>query len=434
MTLDDRTEVTVCSQGARLDTATMPLRILMLAPTMFFADYGCHVRILEEANILQRMGHQVTILAYPNGRDIAGLRVERCWGVPFNYRVIVGSSRHKIYLDVMLALKSLRYVLRNRPHIIHAHLHEGALLGWFLSRMTGAPLVFDFQGSMTAEMIDHHFLRGPDSRLYRPLRWLEQQIDRAAPVVLTSSSHAAKLLNREFNVPAERIIPLPDCVNPETFSPEVITPQEKRLLKGALGLPPDRQIIVYLGLLTEYQGIGLLLEAVRELAGRRTDFHVLLMGFPHAFYQARAAEMGIADRFTFTGKVAYEDAPRYLALGNIAVAPKLSATEGSGKLLNYMSMALPTVAFPVPVSREYLGDLGIYAAECSATALAAALAQALDMDSAAQAKLGAQLRGRACSHYSWYQAGKQLVAVYQQLLERGWNSSRHQSSVINFPS
>jgi hypothetical protein len=50
----------------------------MLAPTMFFADYGCHVRILEEAVILRKLGHRVTILAYPNGNDVAGLDVRRC--------------------------------------------------------------------------------------------------------------------------------------------------------------------------------------------------------------------------------------------------------------------------------------------------------------------------------------------------------------------
>jgi hypothetical protein len=30
---------------------------------------------------------------------------------------------------------------------------------------------------------------------------------------------------------------------------------------------------------------------------------------------------------TFTGKVPYFEAPRYLALGDVAVSPKISATE-----------------------------------------------------------------------------------------------------------
>ncbi|MCS7260854.1 MAG: glycosyltransferase, partial [Anaerolineae bacterium] len=191
-------------------------------------------------------------------------------------------------------------------------------------------------------------------------------------------------------------------------------------------------VIVYLGLLTEYQGIGLLLEAVRALASHRADFHVLLMGFPHAVYQVRAIEMGLAERFTFTGKLAYEDAPRFLALGDIAVAPKLSATEGSGKILNYMSMALPTVAFPVPVSREYLGDLGIYAAECSASALATALEEALNMNPTARTRLGARLRERACSAYSWHRAGEQLVAVYRRLLDERPHSAYRRVPLSRF--
>ena len=44
-----------------------------------------------------------------------------------------------------------------------------------------------------------------------------------------------------------------------------------------------------------------------------------------------------------------------------AELPMVSGPEGSGKLLNYMAMALPTVSFDMPVNREYLGDLGVYA-------------------------------------------------------------------------
>ena len=56
------------------------------------------------------------------------------------------------------------------------------------------------------------------------------------------------------------------------------------------------------------------------------------------------------------GVVPREQNASRLALGDIAAGPKLSATEGAGKLLNYMSIGLPTVAFDTPVSREYLAD------------------------------------------------------------------------------
>jgi glycosyltransferase involved in cell wall biosynthesis len=391
--------------------------VLMLAPTMFFADYGCHVRILEEALILRKLGHRVTILAYPNGNDVAGLDVRRCWGVPFNYRVIVGSSRHKLYLDVMLAIKSLGHVLRDRPDVIHAHLHEGGLLGWFLSKLSGAPLVFDFQGSLTSEMMDHNYLR-EDSWAYGLLLWLETHINRAAPVLLTSSQHAADLLKRKFGVPEGRIYPTPDCVNADAFSPDILSNGEKEELKRELGVPPDKQVIVYLGLLAEYQGTRLLLEAIQQLKRERDDIHLLLMGYPNVeHYRALAAELGVSDVVTFTGRIPYQDAPRYLALGDLAVAPKISATEGSGKILNYMSMALPTAAFDMPVSREYLGDWGLYASVPSVSALATTLGQMLDMPSAERAALGRRKRERAIARFSWERVGEQIVAVYQALIE-----------------
>jgi glycosyltransferase involved in cell wall biosynthesis len=183
-------------------------------------------------------------------------------------------------------------------------------------------------------------------------------------------------------------------------------------------VPLDKKVIVYLGLLAEYQGIGLLLEAVQKLRQGRGDFHLLLMGYPSVeHYRAWAADLGVSDVVTFTGRVRYQDAPRYLALGDVAVAPKISATEGSGKILNYMSMALPTAAFDTPVSREYLGDWGLYASERTASALVATLRGILDMPVAERVALGGRLRERAEALFSWDRVGEQMVAVYGALIE-----------------
>jgi glycosyltransferase involved in cell wall biosynthesis len=409
-----------CLEGdAALNKQNSPkkrLNILMLSPTMFFADYGAHVRILEETRALQKLGHRVTILAYPNGRDIEGITVRRCWGVPFNYRVIVGSSRHKIYLDMLLGPMSLWHALCHKPDIIHAHLHEGGLIGWILSKLSGAPLVFDFQGSLTAEMIDHNFL-APESPFYRLLHWLERRIDHAADVVLTSSTHAARLLLEEFGLPLNKIDPTPDSVDADVFCADNFFSEEKQRFKKALGIPAGKKVIVYLGILRPWQGVDKLLKALALLNKTRHDFHLLLMGYPSVEqYKAKARQLGVAQQVTFTDKIPYDQAPRYLALGDIATAPKISATEGSGKILNYMAMALPTVAFNLPVGREFLGDGGIYATEISSQALAAALNRALDLSAQERARLGQYLRQRVINHFSWERTAEQIEAVYRALL------------------
>ncbi|MCK4832678.1 MAG: glycosyltransferase, partial [Anaerolineales bacterium] len=182
--------------------------ILMLAPTSFFADYGCHVRILEEALILRRLGHQVTIVTYHKGRPIADLDIIRTSPLPWRADYEVGSSRHKIAYDIYLAFTALRAALDIRPDVIHAHLHEGALIGAPIARLLGIPLVFDFQGSLTGEMLDHQFLN-PDGPFFKPARMLERLINKLPVAILTSSLYAQRVLEEQFLVPSERIHPVP---------------------------------------------------------------------------------------------------------------------------------------------------------------------------------------------------------------------------------
>jgi glycosyltransferase involved in cell wall biosynthesis len=390
-------------------------RVLMIAPTSFFSDYGCHVRILEEARALQQLGHMVTIVTYRNGRNVPDLDIRRTLPIPWRQDYEVGSSRHKVVFDALLGLKTLQLMATQRFDVIHAHLHEGALIGLVLGRFFGLPIVFDFQGSLTEEMIDHHFLQRK-SAVYPPLRKLETWIDHASPLVLTSSSNAERILVEEFGCAPGRIRPLPDCADTTTWAPlsaETMAPRNAD--RQRLGIPADAPVIAYLGLLAEYQGTDLLLQAIQRIRQTHPDAYLLLMGFPRVdYYQLVAQQLGIADRVIFTGRVPYTEAPAYLRMGDIAAAPKLSLTEGAGKLLNYMALGLPTVAFDTSVAREYLGAHGVYAERGSAESLAAKLICLLD-DIEGREALGRQLRQRAIEQYNWQRAAHRIVDVYAEV-------------------
>jgi len=390
-------------------------RILMVAPTSFFSDYGCHIRILEEARTLQQMGHVVTIATYRNGRNLPGIDIRRTLPIPWRQNYEVGSSRHKIGFDALLGATTLNLLLRQQFDVIHAHLHEGALIGLVLGRLFGIPVLFDFQGSLTEEMIDHNFLRR-DGKMHALLRKLEMWIDRASPLILTSTTNAERILVEHFGGVPERIRALHDCVNTDEFRPAAkFAPAELAELRARLGIPANARVIVYLGLLAEYQGTPHLLQAMQRLRARHDDIYLLLMGFPGVeFYQQMAAGLGVQDRVIFTGRVLYEQAALHLALGDVAVAPKLSLTEGAGKLLNYMAMGLPTVAFDTHVAHEYLGLAGLYAELGNVESLTSHL-EAVLADRQLGERLGQQLRQRAMEHFQWRRAGAQLEAAYATL-------------------
>lgn len=385
------------------------LKILMLAPTPYFADRGCHVRIYEEARALTAVGHEVCIVTYHLGKDMPGVRVVRIPTIPWYNKLGAGPSWHKPYLDILLLLKAYATARSFRPDIIHAHLHEGAMIGFFLKQVLRVPLLFDYQGSLSGESLNHGFLKDR-SLLYRIFTGIERAIDCCADAIITSSGEGQCELVRDFGVTPEKVSTLIDGVDTEVFRP-----CSRLKARQKLGIPEDARVVVYLGLFSSYQGIDLLFESIASVRARVTGVRFLLMGFPDQEYRIKASRMGIDDVISFTGRVPYDSAPLYLCAGDVAVSPKLARTEANGKLFNYMACGLPTVAFDSSINREILGEVGIYAEYGSASSLADCIVGALE-DNGTAADLGLQSRQRAVQVHSWGARVLRLVELYQRLL------------------
>lgn len=394
-------------------------RVLVIAPTSFFRDTGCHVRILEEVRILARLGHRVDVATYRNGDDVEGIRIHRTPPIPWRQHYEVGSSRHKLAFDVLLGLTVSWLLLTRRYDVIHGHLHEGGLMGIVLGGLLGVPALCDLQGSLTEEMIDHGFI-ARNQWIYKPLLQLEKWIVRRSRQVVASTSQFAELLIQEFGARPEQVRVLSDFVDAEVFRPRPAADQPQvEVLRRRWQVPRDAQVIVYLGLLAPYQGTDLLLEAMPQVLAQAPRAHLLLMGYPFmAEYRAKAERLGVDHAVTVTGRIPYAEVPTCLSLGRMAVAPKLSRTEGLGKVLHYMAMGLPTVAFDVPVARSYLADLGHYAQAGKADSLAQEIVKTLRL-AARQPEMfsrrQALLRQRAQEHFSWQPVGEVLNALYAEL-------------------
>ncbi len=384
----------------------------MIAPTSFFADYGCHVRILEEIHALQGHGHRVRVCTYHNGDDMPGLDITRTVDIPWRKRVVVGSSKHKLYLDVMLFGKVLQEAIKFKPDLIHAHLHEGALIGSVIGRVLRIPVIFDYQGSLTEEMLDHGFIRSGGLR-HRFFRRLEKIIDNLpARIVPSSRSGEAFLLKRGHD--PYRVTPILDAVDLNRFDAAQMQ-RDRAMMRSELGIPDDAPVVVYLGLLATYQGTPLLIEAARDILARRPDVYFIVAGYPAVGRHSKMAEnMPIDHHVLFPGRILYKDAPALLATGDVAVAPKLSMTEGNGKILTYMAAGLPVVAIDNPANRTMLGPDGVYVEPNDPVALAAAIESALSDCS----DTGQRLRERVACQNSWTTRVLDLEQVYAEVLER----------------
>lgn len=381
----------------------------MLAPTPYFADRGCHVRIYEEARALRSQGHDVRIVTYHLGRDMPDIPTIRIPNVPWYSRLEAGPSLHKLYLDALLFFKAAMFIPDFRPDLIHAHLHEGAFIGYFLKKLSGVPLLLDYQGSLTGECIDHGFFSAT-SRMACIFKSIERLIHDFADRIITSSSAGTTELVNTWRVQPQLVSPLIDAVDMDVFHPR---PQQPG--REALGISPDTFVIAYLGILSRYQGTDLLLDCIEQLKHDGVKVYFLIMGFPDERYRAEALKRGLSDMILFTGRLDYKDAPRMLSAADIAVTPKLSPSEANGKIFNYMACGLPVVAFDTPVNREVLGDSGIYANYGDASDLAAKITT-LASDRGLRKQFSKEVHDKALREHSWQSRGKLLSDVYQTLI------------------
>lgn len=388
------------------------LRVMMVAPTPYFTDCGRHVRIYEEARSLMRRGHTVQIVTRHLGRDMPGVNTCRTAQISRLRDSSLAPSWPHFYLDLLLYKRALKLASSFRPHLIHAHLHEGAWIGARLKKRLGVPLLFDCQGSMSNEMIDHGFVR-EGSLLHRFFQKQEGRINHgSADFIVTRSTPLARDLVERWGVARERVRPLLDGVDTSLFRP-----YQRDEVRARLRLPPNVPLVVYLGMLDRNQGIDTLLSAIVQLKAKGSPMRFLIMGFPEQEYRSRAGELGIDRMIVFTGGIDYTKAPLYLSAGDCAVSSTCSSMQSNAKLLAYMACGLPTVAFDTPVNRELLGDAGVYAQYDDAADLATRLTWLLK-NSDERTRLGLMARERAVQCHSWDVRGEALDEIYRLRLRR----------------
>lgn len=119
---------------------------------------------------------------------------------------------------------------------------------------------------------------------------------------------------------------------------------------------PEEGVLLAFGRLTESKGLREALTALAQLADR--DWRLVLAGQEErkeaGVLAERAAQLGIADRLTFLGRVDDQGLGELLAKASIALFP--SRGEGFGlALAEALAAGVPVVANDIPAHREVLG-------------------------------------------------------------------------------
>ena len=388
------------------------MKVLHIAPTPFFADRGCHIRVLSILRAIETCGGTNILCTYPLGRDLPDVDIRRISAVSGYERTEAGPQKGKVLADFKLIILSLKTAFKERPDVIHAHLHEGAMIGWLVRWALiwrRIPLVADLQGGLVGELADHDFfLRS--GFLARPLRWafgLAEGIILALPAHLfCSSGNSERIFRSDYRVRASRLTRLDDRVDLSAYDPTRITAVTSPFAN-------DVFVVTYSGSLLPIKGLDVLQEVILSLTAKRRDIGFVLIGYPTETMAQFVEEHGIGDRVTLVGRVAFESLPNYLLSADAGIEPKHSASgEGSGKLLHYMAAGLALAAFPSEHNRALAGDDAL-AREPTAKSLVEQI-EGLANDPARCRAAGQRNRERT-QPYSLQSGGKLIADIYRNL-------------------
>jgi glycosyltransferase involved in cell wall biosynthesis len=186
--------------------------------------------------------------------------------------------------------------------------------------------------------------------------------------------------------------------------------------------------IVYTGALTPTYELDVLLRAIASIARSRPKLplHAILYGRGDAqpALEALAAELGIADRIGFPGRIPIEDVPAAVAGGDIGIAPtRLDPFTGmslSTKLLEYAAMSKPVVASRLPTVERYFAPdtLAVYEPG-DPESLAATILALVDHPADRLARI--DRTGRRVDELSWTRQAEAFKAVVVRLTEASRN-------------
>ena len=230
----------------------------------------------------------------------------------------------------------------------------------------------------------------------------------AMDAVVAHSEHGARRLREVVGLPGERV----RVIHHGAFDYLTRLPEEKPLpseLAGAEG-----PVILFFGLLRPYKGVDTLLEAFRRVEGAE----LWIAGNPRMDVEPLrrlAAEAPGRVRF-LTRFVADDEIPAIMRRADLVVLPYRDV-EHSGVLYAALAFGKPLVLSAVGGFPEVAeqGAARLVPPEDPA-ALAATLGELVG-DEGARAELGEAAARAAAGAYSWDEAARQTLALYDELLE-----------------
>jgi glycosyltransferase involved in cell wall biosynthesis len=399
-------------------------RILMLLENLPFPQ---DLRVRREALALAAAGYRVTVICQsasgqPPREMVNHVSVYR-YPAPPVANGFLGYVWEYGYSMLASFVLSLLVFLRDGFDVVHAHNPPDTfvLIATFY-KLFGKRFVYDHH-DLSPEMYQARFPGGGNRFVYAVLVLLDKLSCRLADHVIVTNESYKKVAMERGRVPESRITVVRNGIELSRLDRPI---EPDRALRQM-----GKTIIGYVGVMGVQDGVDYLLRALHHLVRvlGRTDFYCILIGGGDAWasLQALAHDMALDEYVRFTGPVFGEGLLRYLSAADICVdsAPSGPYSDRSTmfKIMEYMSLSKPIVAFDLPEHRFTAQHAAVYVTPNDEGAFARALAQLMD-DPGRRVTLGVFGSRRIRTRLAWDYSIPKLLGAYRTVLPAATKARR----------
>ena len=281
-------------------------------------------------------------------------------------------------------------------------------------KLLGVRYIFDHH-DINPELYEAKF--GKRGLLWKLTLWLEKLTFRLADVTMATNQSYRRIAMDRGGMAADKVFVVrsgPDLSRLKAVAPNPAWNRGKRFLVG------------YVGVMSEQEGIDLLIDAVDHLVRKkgRTDIQFCLVGGGPSLPKLEqiVADRQLEEWIHFTGRAPDQDLFEVLSTMDIGVNPDrvnaMNDKSTMNKIMEYMSLGKAMVQFDVTEGRFSAQDASLYAKANDPVDLAEQIATLLD-DPARCARMGAFGRQRVEQELNWNKQVGPLIAAYRAALGLG---------------
>lgn len=303
-----------------------------------------------------------------------------------------------------------RHTLRERIGLVHVHCDGSGSVPWLgrhAARILHAPLVMHIHSCRNLTQV----ATTPWERVVDPLaKASEMQCISVADRIITLTDRLKALMVAELGLPAAKIERIASMAHRDfrANNSAASRPEITSIARFSAGKP----VIAYLGRIAIEKGVDVFVEMARLLSDR--DYRYLIIGDGPELdaIRARVDQMGLSERFYYTGFLEPDLVASAIARASVGVVP--SRYEEFGLVIaEFMQMGVPVVATDVGGVRELLRHeaSGLLVASGDALGLANAVRRLMD-DASLRDRLTAEAHA-ASSDLSVSHGVLSLIELYR---------------------